>query len=251
MKHILFLILTFSYLSTNAQKTVMVYSEESDFRHQIYVGSSFPLRVQAGYELQYKRLQIGGFVGFTPKSYQNLVFDLLKKIQNSYQNELTYIRDMAEPQMQFGGELKLYLGKGLSVGASAQTFNGTITDTPKQLVQGILPEDAANISASVGLSAEAKNAYETKLIEASMNTVLVSPVIEKRFWLNTNETIFIRAKVAYWFAVNRKYDVVTKDLTPLEQIGVDSFRTRFINKLEKVSTQLQAPSFGLELGFVF
>ncbi|MES2520467.1 MAG: hypothetical protein V4585_20275 [Bacteroidota bacterium] len=252
MKKILFLILVFSYFSAfTQQKHLTVYSEDSDIRHQIYVGSSFPLRVHAGYEFQYKRLQIGVFAGFTPKRYQNFVLEFLKKIQNSYQDELSYVKVMAEPKFQYGGELKLNIGRNISIGATAQTFNATITDTPKRMVEGVLPEEAANISSLANYSAEVKSAYETKQIEAFMNTILAGPTIEKTFWLNANETIFIKAKVAYWFLVKREYDLTTKDFTTLEQLGIDTFKPRFVNKLEKVSSQLQAPSFGLELGISF
>ena len=101
----------------------------------------FPLRVHAGYEVQYKRLQINGFVGIMSKSYQGLVFEVLQKIKPEYNGELNYLKNFASPKIQFGGELKLDIGKGISIGATAQTFNATITDTPRGITTGILPEN--------------------------------------------------------------------------------------------------------------
>lgn len=252
MKKILLLILTCSYFSAfSQQKYLTVYTENPDIHHKIFVGSSFPLRVHAGYEFQYKRLQIGVFAGFTPKKYQNFVIEFLKNIQNTYQDELGYIKIMASPKFQYGGELKFDIGRNISIGGTAQTFNGTITDTPKRMVEGILPEEAVNISLLANYSAEAKNAYETKQIEALMNSIMAGPTIEKIFWLNANETIFVKAKIAYWFLVKRQYDLTPQDFNSLEQLGIDTFKPRFVNKLEKISTQLQAPSFGLELGIAF
>ena len=101
----------------------------------------FPLRIHAGYELQYRRLQVGGFVGVMSKNYQNLVFEILQKIKPDYKGELNYLKDFASPKIQFGGELKVDIGKGISIGATAQTFDATITDTPKGITAGILPEN--------------------------------------------------------------------------------------------------------------
>jgi hypothetical protein len=252
MKNTFFLIFALSSFTVYAQQNhLTVYTEDSDIRHQIYIGSSFPLRVHAGYEFQYKRLQIGVFAGFTPKKYQNFVIEFLRSIQSSYRDELTYIKVMADPKFQYGGELKFNFGRNISVGATAQTFNGTITDTPKKMVEGILPEEAVNIALLADYSAEAKNAYENKQVEALMNTIMAGPTIEKTFWLNNNETLFIKAKVAYWFLVKREYDLNSTDFSSLEQLGIQTLKPRFVNKLEKISTQLQAPSFGLELGFAF
>lgn len=252
MKKILFLILALSTFSAyTQQKHLTVYSEDSDIRHQIYVGSSFPLRVHAGYEFQYRRLQIGVFAGFTPVKYQNFVIEFLKAIQSTYKDELNYVKVMAQPKFQYGGELKFNIGRNISIGGTAQTFNGTITDTPKRMVEGILPEEAVNIALLADYSAEAKNAYENKQVEAVMNTIMAGPTIEKTLWLNANETIFLKAKVAYWFLVKREYDLNSTDFSSLEQLGVETFKPRFVNKLEKISTQLQAPSFGLELGISF
>jgi hypothetical protein len=253
MKKILFLILTISSFTVfSQQKHLTVYTEDSDIRHQIYVGSSFPLRVHAGYEFQYKRLQIGFFAGFTPVKYQNFVIEFLKSIQTSYHDELSYIKIIASPKFQYGGELKFNIGRNISIGGTAQTFNGTITDTPKGMVEGVLPEEAVNIGLlATTYSPETKVAYETKQVEAAMNTIMAGPTIEKTYWLNANETIFIKAKIAYWFLVKREYELTTKDFSTLEQLGVDTFKPRFVNKLEKISTQLQAPSFGLELGISF
>lgn len=252
MKKILFLILTCSYFSSfSQQRNLTAYAENSNIHHKIFVGSSFPLRVHAGYEFQYKRLQIGFFAGFTPKKYQNFVIEFLRSIQNSYHDELGYIKIMASPKFQYGGELKFDIGRNVSIGGTAQTFNGTITDTPQRMVEGILPEEAVNISLLANYSVEAKNAYETKQIEALMNSIMAGPTIEKIFWLNANETIFVKAKIAYWFLVKREYDLTPQDFNSLEQLGIDTFKPRFVNKLEKISTQLQAPSFGLELGIAF
>jgi hypothetical protein len=51
--------------------------------------------------------------------------------------------------------------------------------------------------------------------------------------------------------LKRENDLVSQDYTSLEQLGIESFKPRFLAKLEKISSQLQAPSFGLELGFAF
>jgi hypothetical protein len=255
MKYLILALLTISYFSVFSQKAVTVYTEPSDFQHRIYAGSQFPLRVHAGYELQYKRLQIGGFVGVTPQRYQNLVFEFLQKIKNQYQSELGYLRDVAKPKMQFGGEIKLDIGKNISIGATAQTFNVNLIDTPQKLTQGILPEQAKDIENLINESAtrfpDIKTFYENKQVEAFMNTIVGGPVIEKLIWLDKNETFFLKAKFAYWIVLKRENDLVSQDYTSLEQLGIESFKPRFLAKLEKISSQLQAPSFGLELGFAF
>lgn len=251
MKNILFLVLALSYFSVFSQNTVNVYTEASDFQHRIYVGSQLPLRVHVGYELQYKRLQVGGFVGFTPKRYQDAVFYVLQKVKNEYVDELEYLKVSAQPKIQFGGEIKMDVGKNISVGLTAQTFNASIRDTPKNITKGILPEEAAGIESLLSYSAEVKNAYENKVVEAFMNTIVAGPVVEKTFWLDKTETFFIRAKFAYWILITRQNDLKTTDFSSLEQLGIDSYKPRFLNKLERVSSKLQAPSFGLELGIAF
>ncbi len=251
MKNILFLVLALSYSSVFSQNTVNVYTEASDFQHRIYAGSQLPLRVHVGYELQYKRLQVGGFVGFTPKRYQDAVFYVLQKVKNEYVDELEYLKVSAQPKIQFGGEIKMDVGKNISVGLTAQTFNASIRDTPKNITRGILPEEAAGIESLLSYSAEVKNAYENKVVEAFMNTIMAGPVVEKTFWLDKTETFFIRAKFAYWMLVTRQNDLKTTDFSSLEQLGIDSYKPRFLNKLERVSSKLQAPSFGLELGIAF
>ena len=251
MKNILFLVLALSYFSVFSQNTVNVYTEASDFQHRIYAGSQLPLRVHVGYELQYKRLQVGGFVGFTPKRYQDAVFYVLQKVKNEYVDELEYLKISAQPKIQFGGEIKMDVGKNISVGLTAQTFNASIRDTPKNITRGILPEEAAGIESLLSYSAEVKNAYENKVVEAFMNTIMAGPVVEKTYWLDKTETFFIRAKFAYWILVTRQNDLKTTDFSSLEQLGIDSYKYRFLNKLERVSSKLQAPSFGLELGIAF
>ena len=251
MKNILFLVLALSYFSVFSQNTVNVYTEASDFQHRIYVGSQLPLRVHVGYELQYKRLQVGGFVGFTPKRYQDAVFYVLQKVKNEYVDELEYLKVSAQPKIQFGGEIKMDVGKNISVGLTAQTFNASIRDTPKNITKGILPEEAAGIESLLSYSAEVKNAYENKVVEAFMNTIVAGPVVEKTFWLDKTETFFIRAKFAYWILITRQNDLKTTDFSSLEQLGIDTYKPRFLNKLERVSSKLQAPSFGLELGIAF
>ena len=251
MKNTFLLVLSLSYFSVFSQNTVGVYKEPSDFQHRIYAGSQIPLRVHVGYELQYKRLQLGGFVGFTPKRYQDAVFYVLQKVKNEYVDELEYLKVAAQPKIQFGGELKIDVGKNISVGLTAQTFNASIRDTPKNITRGILPEEAPNIESVLSYSAEIKNAYENKVVEAFMNTIVAGPVIEKTFWLDKTETFFIRAKFAYWILVTRQNDLKSTDFTAVEQIGIDSYKPRFLNKLERVSSKLQAPSFGLELGIAF
>ena len=251
MKNILFLILAFSYFSVFSQNTVNVYTEASNFQHRIYAGSQIPLRVHVGYELQYKRLQVGGFVGFTPKRYQDAVFYVLQKLKNEYVDELEYLKVSAQPKIQFGGEVKMDVGKNISLGLTAQTFNASIRDTPKNITRGVLPEEAAGIESLLNNSAEIKNAYENKVVEAFMNTIVAGPVVEKTFWLDKSETFFIRAKFAYWVLVTRQNDLKSTNFTPIEQLGIDSYKPRFLNKLERVSSKLQAPSFGLELGIAF
>ena len=246
MKKIILLILFISPFSTFAQKT-----SNANFHHQIFVGTMFPLRVHAGYEMQYKRLQINGFLGVIFKDYQGLVFDVLQKIMPVYKGELNYLRDFAHPKIQFGGELKLDIGKGISIGATAQTFNATITDTPKGITAGILPENLIYINGFLSDQPDARNIYENKQVNTYMNTILAGPVLEKTFWLDTNNTIFIKTKIAYWFLANRQNDLLSQDFTIAEQIGVDTFKPLFINKIDKISSQFQAPSIGLELGFSF
>ena len=251
MKNILFLISVISSFSVFSQNTVNIYSEASDFQHRIIAGSQIPLRVHVGYELQYKRLQLGGFVGFTPKRYQDAVFYVLQKVKNEYVDELDYLKNSAQPKIQFGGEIKLDVGKNIALGLTAQTFNASIRDTPRNITRGILPEEAAGIESLLGFSAEVKNAYENKVVEAFMNTIVAGPVVEKTFWLDKTETFFIRAKFAYWILVTRQNDLKSTDFTSIEQVGIDSYKPRFLNKLERVSSKLQAPSFGLELGIAF
>lgn len=251
MKNILFLISVLSSFSVFSQNTVNIYSEASDFQHRIIAGSQIPLRVHVGYELQYKRLQLGGFVGFTPKRYQDAVFYVLQKVKNEYIDELDYLKNSAQPKIQFGGEIKLDVGKNIALGLTAQTFNASIRDTPRNITRGILPEEAAGIESLLGFSAEVKNAYENKVVEAFMNTIVAGPVVEKTFWLDKTETFFIRAKFAYWILVTRQNDLKSTDFTSIEQVGIDSYKPRFLNKLERVSSKLQAPSFGLELGIAF
>jgi hypothetical protein len=246
MKKIFLLILFISSFSTFAQ-----YSENTNFHHRFFVGTMFPLRVQAGYEMQYKRLQINGFVGVISKNYQGLVFDILQKIKPEYKGELGYLKDFASPKIQFGGELKLYIGKGISFGATAQTFNATITDTPRGITAGILPENLIFIDGFLSNQPDARNIYENKQVEAYMNTVLAGPVLEKIFWLDSNQTIFIKAKLAYWFLARRQNDLLNQDFTTAEQVGIDTFKPFFINKIDKISSQFQAPSIGLELGISF
>jgi hypothetical protein len=246
MKKIFLLILFITSFSTFAQ-----YSETTNFHHRIFVGTLFPLRVHVGYEMQYKRLQINGFVGLMSKNYQGLVFDILQKIKPEYKGELNYLKDFASPKIQFGGELKLDVGKGISIGATAQTFNATITDTPRGITAGILPENLIYIDGFLSNQPDARNIYENKQVEAFMNTVLAGPVLEKTFWLDANSTIFIKTKLAYWFLASRQNDLVTQDFTDVEQIGIDTFKPLFIRKIDKISSQFQAPSLGLEIGFSF
>jgi hypothetical protein len=251
MKNIILLVFALLSFSVFSQNTINVYSEASDFQHRIYAGSQLPLRVHVGYELQYKRLQLGGFVGFTPKRYQDVVFYVLQKVKNEYVDELEYLKVAAQPKIQFGGELKMDIGKNIAVGLTAQTFNASIKDTPRNITRGILPEEAAGIESLLSYSTEVKNAYENKVVEAFMNTIVAGPVIEKTFWLDKTETFFLRAKFAYWVLVTRENDLKTTDFSSLEQLGIDSYKPRFLNKLERVSSKLQAPSFGLELGIAF
>ncbi len=246
MKKIFLLILCFSYFSTFSQN-----SENTNFHHRIYVGSMFPLRVHAGYELQYKRLIIGGFVGFMSKNYQNFVFEILQKIKPEYKGELGYLKDFASPKTQFGGELKLDIGKGFSIGATAQTFSATINDTPRGVTAGILPENLIYIEGFLSNQPDARNIYENKQVQAFMNTVLVSPVIEKTFWINSNKTLFVRTKLTYWFLASRKNDLNSQDFTTDELLAIESFKPLFLRKIDKISSQLQAPGFGIELGFSF
>lgn len=246
MKKITLAILFFASFSTFAQ-----YSENSDFQHRIFVGTLFPLRVHAGYELQYKRIQINGFVGIISRNYQSLVFEILQKIKPEYKGELNYLKDFANPKIQFGGELKLDFGKGISLGASVQTFDATITDTPRGITAGILPENLIYIDGFLSNQPDARNIYENKQVETFMNTVLAGPVLEKTFWLNDNQTLFIKTKVAYWFLARRQNDLITQDFTAIERIGIDTFKPLFINKIDKISSQFQAPSIGLEIGLSF
>ncbi len=246
MKKIFLLILFISSFSTFAQ-----YSDNANFHHRIFVGTMFPLRVHAGYEMQYKRLQINGFVGLMSKNYQGLVFDILQKIKPEYKGELNYLKNFANPKIQFGGEFKLDLGKGISIGATAQTFNATITDTPRGITAGILPENLIYIDGFLNNQPDARNIYETKQVDAYMNTILAGPVLEKTFWLDPNNTIFIKTKVAYWFLARRQNDLINQDFTTSELIGIDTFKPFFINKIDKISSQFQAPSIGLELGLSF
>jgi hypothetical protein len=256
MKKILFVALFFFSLSAFSQKnTLTVYTEPSDIKHRFYVGTVFPLRMNVGYEFQYKRLQVGGFVGFTPKKFQSLVFEVLERIKPEYVGEITYLRGVANPKIQFGGELKLDIGKGWSIGGGIQTFNATLTDIPKNIVAGILPERLTDINNQVEFGAtiipEIKNAYENKIVDAYMNAIIAGPVLEKSLWLNAQETIFIRGKVSYWLLVTRENDLLTKDFTSAERVGLDAFKPQFLNKLEKISSKIQSPSVGIELGFTF
>ncbi len=246
MKKILLLILFISSFSTFAQ-----YSENTNFHHRIFVGTMFPLRVHAGYEMQYKRLQINGFIGVMSKNYQGLVFDILQKIKPEYKSELNYLKDFANPKIQFGGELKLDIGKGISIGVAAQTFNATITDTPRGITAGIIPENVIYIDGFLSNQPDARNIYENKQVEAYMNTILAGPVLEKTFWLDSNKTVFIRTKLAYWLLASRQNDLSNQDFTVEQQIGIDTFKPFFIRKIDKISSQFQAPSIGLELGLSF
>lgn len=255
MKNIFFLLLTLCYFSVFSQKSIIDNSKVSDFQHYIYVGSQFPIGIHAGYEVQYKRLQFAAFVGFTPKRYQDFVFEILQRIKNEYADELGYLRDIAQPKIKFGGELKLNVWKSFAIGATAQTFNATLRDTPKRLTYGILPEKSVEINRQIDdfakVSPDIKNLYENKVVDAYLNSILAGPIIEKTVWLNKNETIFIKLKAAYLFVVNRENDIISKGFSTTEQIGVDYFKPIFLNKIEKVSSKLQAPSFGLELGIAF
>ena len=246
MKFFFLLILFFSCFSTFSQN-----SENTNFQHHLYVGSMFPLRIHAGYELQYKRLQINGFVGLISKNYQNLVFEILQKIKPEYQGEFSYLKEFASPKIQFGGDVKLDIGKGFSFGATAQAFNATINDTPRGITAGILPENLIYIEGFLSNQPDSKNVYENKKVEAFMNTVLVGPILEKTFWLDSNKTFFIKTKLAYWFLANRKNDLNSQDFTTDELLAIESFKPLFLKKIDKVSSQFQAPSFGVELGFLF
>lgn len=255
MKNIFLLFLILLSFSVFSQKSFMDNSEVSDFQHRIYAGSQFPIGIHAGYELKYKRLQIAAFVGFTPKHFQNLVFEILQRIKNEYSDELGYLRAAAQPKIKFGGELKLDVGKNFAIGVTAQTFNATLRDTPKRLTYGILPEKVEEINRQIDDFAkqapDIKNLYENKVLDAYLNSILVGPLIEKTVWLNQNETIFIKLKAAYWFVIKRENDIISKDFNAIEQIGVDYFKPIFLNKIEMVSSKLQAPSVGLELGIAF
>ena len=255
MKYLFFLFLYLSQFSIFSQKHLTVYTEPSDFQHRIYAGSSLPFRIHVGYELQYKRIQIGGFVGYAPRRFQNMILDFFGTIKSDYLSELNYLKIVAEPKLQFGGELKLDIGRHFSLGATAQTLNSTLRDTPKNITQGLLPEQANDIAKEIDnlskLAPDTKNLYETKLVDAYLNTILIGPTFEKTLWLDKNETIFIRAKVAYWIVISRQNDIVGQGFTGLEQAGVEFFRPRFINKIEKISSQFQTPSFGLEMGISF
>lgn len=251
MKSILLLILLSSSFSLFSQYKRKVVEESSSVQHRVYAGSQVPLRVHVGYELQFKRLQVGAFVGFTPKRYQDAVFYVLQKVKNEYIDELEYLKNSSQPKIQFGGEVKLSVGKNISLGLTTQTFNASIRDTPRNITRGILPEESAGIESLLSFSAEVKNAYENKTVEAFMNTIVAGPIVEKIFWLDKTETFFIKAKFAYWVLVTRQNDLKTTDFTPIEQLGVDSFKPTFLNKLDRVSSKLQAPSFGLELGIAF
>ena len=251
MKSILLLILLSSSFSLFSQYKRKVVEESSSVQHRVYAGSQVPLRVHVGYELQFKRLQVGAFVGFTPKRYQDAVFYVLQKVKNEYIDELEYLKNSSQPKIQFGGEVKLSVGKNISLGLTTQTFNASIRDTPRNITRGILPEESAGIESLLSFSAEVKNAYENKTVEAFMNTIVAGPIVEKIFWLDKTETFFIKAKFAYWVLVTRQNDLKTTDFTPIEQLGVDSSKPTFLNKLDRVSSKLQAPSFGLELGIAF
>jgi hypothetical protein len=251
MKNTILILLLLSSFSVFTQRLDSIFPSKSILQHQIYVGTSFPLRVQAGYELKYKRFQVGGFVGYTPTRYQNLVFDVLQKIKNSYENELSYLKNSAQPKVQFGGEIKYEVGRRISVGVGIQTFNAFIKDTPKRITEGILPEEVTNIEALSNYSAEVKNAYQNKQIEAYMNSILLGPTIEKVFWLDAKSRLFLKAKFSYLFIVKRENDLKSQDFTTIEQLGVNSIRPKFFDKLEKISSKLQVPSLGIELGFSF
>jgi hypothetical protein len=251
MKNAFFIILFLPSTQLFGQKSDSIHFNKPKFQHQFYFGSSFPLRIHAGYELKYKRFQLGGFVGFTPNLYQNLVFDLLQKIKNSYSHEIDYLKSTAQSKFQFGGEIKYDVGKKVSIGFATQTFNASIKDTPKRITEGILPEDVASIEALANYSAEVKNAYQNKQIEAYMNTILSGPTIEKTIWIDTKERIFIKAKFSYLFIVKRENDLKSQDFTTLEQFGVDSIKPKFLDKLGKISSQLQVPSLGIEFGLSF
>jgi hypothetical protein len=254
MKKVLFIFLICSSLSAFSQNnTLNVYTEPSDIKHRFYVGTVFPLRMDAGYEFQYKRLQIGGFVGFTPKKFQSLVFEILERIKPEYAGEITYLRLTATPKIQLGGELKLDVGKGWSVGGTAQTFNATLRDVPKNIVEGILPENAIFVNGFVEGRAdpEIRKAYNDKIVDAYMNSIIAGPLLEKTFWLNNQETFFLRFKASYWFLVTRENDLLTQDFTTAEKDGIDAFKPLFLNKLEQISSKLQSPSIGVELGFAF
>lgn len=246
MKKIFLLIILFSSFSTFSQNP-----ENCNFHHRIFAGSIFPLRVHVGYELQYKRLQINGFYGFMSNNYQNFVFEILQKIKSDYKGELGYLKDFASPKSQFGGELKFDIGKGISIGGTAQAFNATVKDTPKGITTGILPENVVFIEGFLSNQPVAQNIYQNKQVEAFMNTILVGPVLEKTFWLNYQKTLFIRTKLSYWFMANRKNDLNSQDFTAEELIAIDTFKPLFLRKINKISSQFQAPSFGLELGLSF
>ena len=254
MEKFLFVTLfTVSFATFSQKNTLTVYTEPSDVKHRFYVGTVFPLRMDAGYELQYRRLQIGGFVGITPKKFQSLVFEILERIKPEYLGEINYLRAVAIPKIQFGGELKFDIGRGWSVGGTAQTFNATLRDTPKNIVEGILPENAIFVNGFVDNSPnpEIKNAYTDKIVDAFMNTVIAGPVLEKTLWLNAQETLFIRAKASYWILISKQNDLTSQDFTSIEKSGIDAFKPLFLNKLEKISSKLQSPSIGVELGFAF
>ena len=249
------LIFTISFSAFSQKNTLTVYTEPSDFQHRIYVGSVFPFRMHAGYELQYKRIQVGGFVGIAPRKFQRLVFEILERIKPDYVNEINYLRSVANPKIQFGGEVKVDIGKGWSFGVTAQTFNATMTDTPKSIVTGILPEKLSDINSQIDFATtilpQVRDIYENKQVDAYMNSVVGGPVLEKTLWLNTQQTIFIRAKASYWVLLARENDLLSQNFTAVEKAGIDSFKPSFIEKLEKISSKLQAPSIGLELGIAF
>jgi len=251
MKNFFFTILSLSCFSVFSQNSLKVSPESFDAHHRVFGGAQFPLRVHIGYEFQYRHLQLSGFLGFTPKFYQDLVFQVLQKIKHEYVEELGYLRMAAEPKIQFGGDLKLDIGKNISIGLTAQTFNASVKDTPKNITRGILPEESVNIEALIDYSATVKNAYENKVVEAFMNNVVAGPIIEKTVWLNKSETFCIRAKFAYMVLVARENVLKSQDFTPIEQFGIDFYKPRFLNKLAQVSSKLQAPSIGLELGISF
>ncbi len=240
-----------SNASVFAQKPDSIYPKIANFHHQIYLGSAFPLRVHTGYELQYKRVRIGGFVGFTPTFYQNTVFNVLQKIKNSYEHELNYLKNTAQSKIQFGGDIKYDIGKKITIGLELQTFNASITDTPKHLTEGILPEEVTNFEALSNYSVELKNAYQNKQIETFMNSVLIGPTIEKTFWLDSKERFFLKAKFSYLFIAKRENDLKSQDFTAIEQLSVDAIKPKFLDKLEGISSKLQVPSLGIEFGFSF